>query len=83
MAWALRLLLLGGIAVIFGGVYLYHGLNGGDPDGIFADGLVKGPIGLLVGVALVVFGVRAMRPARPVGGTAEPARSDQWGRPRV
>ena len=53
MMWGLRLLLIGVIAVIVGGVYLYHGLNGGDPDGIFSDGLVKGPIGLMVGVALL------------------------------
>ena len=66
MLWGIRSIVLGVVAVIFGGLYLYHGLNRGDPDGIFVDGLVKGPLGLLVGVALVVFGVQALRPLRPV-----------------
>jgi hypothetical protein len=66
MMWGLRLLVVGLIAMIAGGMYLYYGLNGGDPDGIFTDGLVKGPIGLLAGVALLVFAARSLRPTRPI-----------------
>lgn len=81
MAWGLRLIVVGLIGAIVGAIYLYHGVNGGDPEGIFADGLVKGPLGLLVGVALVVFGVRALKPLQP-----PPSRGVTWidesGRPK-
>jgi hypothetical protein len=66
--WGLKLLLGGVVGIVGGAIYLDHGLNGGDPDGIFADGLVKGPFGLVVGVALLVFGFRALRPTRPFPG---------------
>lgn len=68
MMWGIRLLVLGVIAVIVGAVYLYHGIRGGDPDGIFSDGLLKGPLGLVAGVTLFVFGLRALRPSRPIPG---------------
>lgn len=57
----LRILLVGIVSIILGGVWLAYGIKGGDPDGVFTGGLWKGPLLLATGTAAIVVGLRMSR----------------------